>query len=216
MGERQEFGPNLRQARLRKGITLAQLAEATKVGTDLWQGLERNELSRWPSGLYARSYVRSYAIAVGLDPEATVDEFCRCFPAGDRRAGRIVKEQAALLGHDLQWEDEVAHLEADRRAAPAEPDRLPKAIKKGGRLIAAIVDAGTVLGVATIASALLPTSWAGAAAVCAVVYHGGSLLLLGASPSAWAIQTYLSSRHPAGRLAGAPRFIRLVRGSERA
>jgi hypothetical protein len=39
-------------------------------------------------------------------------------------------------------------------------------------------------------------------------------LILGGTPAAWAIETYLSNRHPSGRLAGAPRF-RLVRGSER-
>jgi hypothetical protein len=216
MAERQEFGPHLRAARLRRGITIAQIARDTKVTADLWEGLERSDLSRWPSGLYARAYVRAYAVQVGLDPEATVDEFCRCFPAGDRRAGRVVKEQAALLGHEnLRWEDDIAHLEADRRAAPTETERLPTVLKKGGRLLAAIGDASTVLIVSTVVSVLFPIHWAPAAAACAFVYHGGSLLLLGGTPAAWAIDTYVSSRHPSGRAAGAPRF-RLVRGSERA
>jgi hypothetical protein len=127
-----------------------------------------------------------------------------------------VKEQAALLGHDLRWEDEVANLEEDRRAAQSTPDRLPAALKKHGRLISALADAGAVLAVSSIASALLRTGWSSAAAVCAFAYHGGSLLFLGCTPAAWAIQTYVSSHHPAGRLGGAPRFIRLVRGSERA
>ena len=79
------FGPNLRRIRLQRGITLKQLAEATKVPEDLWAALERNDVSRWPAGIFARAYVRQYALAIGVDPDSTVDEFCRWFPQGDRR-----------------------------------------------------------------------------------------------------------------------------------
>ena len=201
---------------MKRGVTIAQLARATKVGSDLWEGLERNDLSRWPGGLYARSYVRAYALEVGLDPDLTVDEFCRCFPAGDRRAGRVVREQAALIGHDSQFEDDLAHVEGDRRAQPSRKHRAHVALTKGGRVVAAMSDATAVALVATAAAALLQTRWAPTAAVCAFAYHGGALLALGATPAAWAIDTYLSSRHPSEPAAGTPRFLRLVRGSERA
>jgi hypothetical protein len=216
MAERDEFGPNLRAARMRRGMTIAALAEATKVGSDLWEGLERNDLSRWPAGIYARAYVRAYAAEVGLDPEATVDEFCRCFPTGDRRAGRLVRENAALLGHESRWEDDLGHLEHDRRAAPAAPGRAPAFLTNRGRLVAAAGDAAAVAVVATAASALLGTRWASAAAVCAFAYHGSALLALGCTPAVWAIDTYLTSRHPSTPLSASPRFLRLVRGSERA
>jgi hypothetical protein len=209
MGERQEFGPSLRGARLRRGISISQMAQATKVGSDLWEGLERNDLSRWPTGLYARAYVRSYALAVGLDPDATVDEFCRCFPTGDRRAGRVVREQAALIGHDSKWTDDLSQVDADRRAAPAAPF-APTVFRKAGRVIAVTSDAVAVLAASTAVAALLNTRWTTAAFACTLAYHAGSVLVLGCTPSAWAVETYLASRHPADRTSGAPKLIRLV------
>ncbi len=112
------FGPNLRRIRLQRGITLKQLAEATKVPEDLWAALERNDVSRWPAGIFARAYVRQYALAIGVDPDSTVDEFCRWFPQGDRRAERLVRNHAEIVGHRLDWEDDApAHADRDRRGA---------------------------------------------------------------------------------------------------
>ena len=125
MSQREAFGPNLRRIRLQRGVSLQQLATATKVSETLWTGLERNDFSRWPNGIFARAYVREYAKAIGIDPEATVDEFCRWFPNGDRRALPIIKGQAEIVGHnDLQWQDPVPPVaDGDRRggnaAAPA-------------------------------------------------------------------------------------------------
>src|SRR5687767_1774055 len=104
---RQAFGPNLRRIRIQKGISIEKIAAETKVSTDLLNGLERNDFSRWPVGIYARAYVRQYAFAIGVDPDTTVDEFCRWFPQGDRRAERVVREQATIVGHQLTWQDEV-------------------------------------------------------------------------------------------------------------
>ena len=86
MSEQDAFGPNLRRIRIQRGVSLEQIALATKVSAALWAGLERNDLSRWPTGIYARGFVREYARAIGVDVESTVDEFCRSFPQGDRRA----------------------------------------------------------------------------------------------------------------------------------
>jgi len=117
--EREAFGPNLRRIRLQRGISIYEVVTATNVNAALWEGLERNDLSRWPTGLYARAYVRSYAKVIGADPESTVDTFCRWFPQGDRRAELLIRGQADIVGHrDLQWQDHVppAVAEGDRRA----------------------------------------------------------------------------------------------------
>jgi transcriptional regulator with XRE-family HTH domain len=120
MRERDAFGPNLRRIRVKRGISVAEIVSATNVSARLWEGLERNDVSQWPTGIYARSYVRSYAKAIGVDPESTVDEFCRCFPQGDRRAELVIRGQAEIVGHrDFQWRDHVPATagEVERRAA---------------------------------------------------------------------------------------------------
>jgi len=120
MSAREAFGPNLRRLRLQRGLTLEQIAGLTKVSVVLWDGLEQNDLSRWPSGIFARSYVREYAEIVGADADATVDEFCRWFPQGDRRAEPLIRGQAAIVGHPLEWSDQVPP-DDDRRAAAPRP-----------------------------------------------------------------------------------------------
>jgi transcriptional regulator with XRE-family HTH domain len=217
MSERDAFGPSLRRIRLQRGITLDRLAVDTKVGIELWSALERNDLTRWPAGIYARSYVRAYAIHVGLDPEATVDDFCRFFPQGDRRVERVVREQAALVGHDLQWTaDLVESVEEDRRQdSPASTAwGPPLAFTQTSRLVAAVTDTIVVVLAASTLAMFAGMSVAITLALCAVAYHAVSLVALGCTPAVWALDAYLAHRHPSAVRRAAQRFLRFPRGSE--
>ena len=124
MSEREAFGPNLRRIRLQAGVSLYDIVANTNVSLTLWEGLERNDFSRWPTGIYARANVRSYAKAIGVDVEATVDDFCRWFPLGDRRAELVIRGHADIIGHeDLQWRDHLppAAGDSERRGAASMP-----------------------------------------------------------------------------------------------
>lgn len=215
MGEREAFGPNLRRVRVQRGISLDQIAAATKVSHELWSGLERNDFSRWPTGIYARAYVRAYALQVGVDAETAVDDFCRFFPQGDRRVARVVREQAALVGHQSAWKDELTGSVKRNRRAIVELEEEPPVIgfTRTGRIIASIVDTSAVLGLAAIVASILPVGWAGPLAFVALGYHAISLVALGCTPSVWLLDTYLANRHPAAHRATQPRFLRLLRGS---
>lgn len=216
MGEREAFGPNLRRIRVQRGISLEQIAAATKVSQDLWSGLERNDLSRWPTGIYARAYVRAYALQLGVDAETTVDDFCRFFPQGDRRVARVVREQAAIVGHNSQWKDELTgNVQRDRRAAVDNEEMPVLGFTRIGRVLAALTDMGAVTGLATALKTLLPIGWAGSLAFCALAYHAATLMVLGCTPSVWLLDTYLANRHPAAHRATQPRFLRLLRGTGR-
>lgn len=74
-----DFGTRLREARERKGISLRQIAAATKISVGALEGLERNDISKLPGGIFSRAFVRSYAIEVGLDPDETVRYFLQQF-----------------------------------------------------------------------------------------------------------------------------------------
>jgi cytoskeletal protein RodZ len=89
-----DFGGKLRQARERRGISLRQIANATKISVVALEALERNDVSRLPGGIFSRAFVRSYAVEIGLDPEQTIQEFLAQFPhdsvtAGHPQAGQI-------------------------------------------------------------------------------------------------------------------------------
>src|SRR6476661_5486303 len=74
------FGGRLRDARERRGVSLRQIANATKISVAVLEALERNDITKLPGGIFGRAFVRSYAIEVGLDPEATIQEFIAQFP----------------------------------------------------------------------------------------------------------------------------------------
>jgi transcriptional regulator with XRE-family HTH domain len=121
MSERQTFGPRLRRERERRGISLETLAARTNVSTELWLGLESNDFSKWPGGLFARAFVRDYARVVGLDADELVDDFCRLYPVGDRRALPKLRAQAELIGHQLNAADDPQLIPGgiDRRGGEA-------------------------------------------------------------------------------------------------
>jgi transcriptional regulator with XRE-family HTH domain len=129
MSERDAFGPNLRRIRVQKGVSLDQLVASTKVNAALWAGLERNDFSRWPTGIYARAFIREYALAIGVDQESTVDAFCRWFPQGDRRAEPLIRGQAEIIGHqNLEWRDHPPVVaDGDRRGSASTPAPPSKA-----------------------------------------------------------------------------------------
>jgi hypothetical protein len=74
------FGARLRLQRERQQVALTAIAEQTKIKVSLLDGLERDDLSHWPGGIFRRSYVRSYAHAIGLEPETVVGEFLARYP----------------------------------------------------------------------------------------------------------------------------------------
>ncbi len=101
------FGLMLREARERRGVSLRQIANATKISVGVLEALERNDISKLPGGIFGRAFVRSYAIEVGLDPEATIQLFIAQFPNDSVIAGHPTSDQV---------EDTVA-VESDRRTA---------------------------------------------------------------------------------------------------
>jgi transcriptional regulator with XRE-family HTH domain len=127
MAEQDTFGPRLRRERERRGISLETIVARTNVSLELWRGFESNDFSRWPTRLYARSFVRDYARAVGLNPDEVVDDFCRLFPLGDRRAVPVIRAQAELIGHETTATDDPRLIPdgIDRRGNPNAPPERP-------------------------------------------------------------------------------------------
>jgi transcriptional regulator with XRE-family HTH domain len=76
----ESLGRRLRRERERRQIALASIAQNSKISISLFQDLERDDVSRWPSGIYRRSFIRAYAKAIGLDADETMREFLERFP----------------------------------------------------------------------------------------------------------------------------------------
>jgi cytoskeletal protein RodZ len=114
MSPQETFVTQLRRNRQKNRISLDEIAAEMRVKRELLEALENNDLSEWPRGLYARALIRTYACAVGLDPLDTVDEFCRLFPHGDRRAQATIQEIAAIVAAPSEYRDEFSNGEGRR------------------------------------------------------------------------------------------------------
>ena len=76
----ESFGARLRQQRERQLIALSTIADQTKINQSLLEGLEQDDVSHWPCGIFRRSFIRTYAQSIGLEPEAVVREFLELYP----------------------------------------------------------------------------------------------------------------------------------------
>lgn len=186
------FGARLRQERERRHISLQEIAERTKVKASLFEALERNDASRWPTGIFRRGFIKAYAQTVGLDVEAVTREFLETFPDPDglthpapasdasRAAPAVEQGRASIVAPGIAGEP------AHGLRLTLVDSRVPFS---GGRILtrarqrwaAAAWDCGSVLGLALTVFVCLDTFWVpfGITAVC---YYAGGVLLLGNSP----------------------------------
>src|SRR4051794_37512036 len=73
--EVQELGHLLREARERKGVTLADAQQATKIRLSFLQALEKEDFSVLPPPFYIRGFIKTYAVYLNLEPRSTVQIF---------------------------------------------------------------------------------------------------------------------------------------------
>lgn len=111
---RQAFGLTLRTRREHIGISLQDIAESTKISVAMLSGLERGDVSRWPKGIFRRSFFREYAVAIGLSPELLLNDFIRLFP--EEPAGVPAAEKPAEFRLELAVRDSSAGVALKRVA----------------------------------------------------------------------------------------------------
>jgi hypothetical protein len=164
---RATFCARLREARESKGVPLAQIAASTKINVSLLKSLEAADLSRWPKGLFRRSYLRDYVRAVGLPVEATVAAFLQLFPDSD---------DEPLARHGESEENEPPLLSLTLGA-----DRTERVAKTGRQVAAAAIDTGVVVGASVAATSWIPADfWASLASV-ALIYYATATASVGRS-----------------------------------
>jgi transcriptional regulator with XRE-family HTH domain len=84
VGTPRTVGERLRAAREARGLSLAEMAELTKVRRAYLEDIEAMRIEALPSRPYAVGYVRSYAEALELDPDALVSRFRAEMPDPDQ------------------------------------------------------------------------------------------------------------------------------------
>jgi cytoskeletal protein RodZ len=90
------IGRHLQENRERRGITLRQIADSTKLSTTTLQYIERNDFGRLPGGIYIRCYLRVFAAEVGANADEVVHEYVVQFPTAT-----AAEEQPSVSGRGI-------------------------------------------------------------------------------------------------------------------
>jgi cytoskeletal protein RodZ len=68
---------NLEVLRKRAGVSLDQIANATKISLRFLKAIEAEEYDKLPGGIFTTSYLRQYALAIGYDEDALLAHHSR-------------------------------------------------------------------------------------------------------------------------------------------
>ena len=71
------FGEHLRREREMRGVSLEEVAQATRIGTRFLEALENERWQELPGGVFNRGFLRSIARYLGLDEESLVAEYAQ-------------------------------------------------------------------------------------------------------------------------------------------
>jgi cytoskeleton protein RodZ len=83
------FGEELRREREIRGISLKEIADATKISKRFLEAIERNDHRTLPAPVFTRGFVREYARYLGLNAEEMVNRY-NFAAAGDDRIEKSI------------------------------------------------------------------------------------------------------------------------------
>lgn len=184
----ESLGVRLRRERERRHIALSSISANTKISASLFESLERGDVSRWPSGIYRRSFIRAYADAIGLDADAIAREFVEQFP-DPLEPPPTVEPPASTPpivppapGTAAAVKPTAVHVVRVRMADTGRgfaPGRLLTDMRQ--RAIAAACDGGVVLAMALCGFIVFEKFWL-PLGVAMLAYYLGGILVLGNTP----------------------------------
>ena len=167
----ERFGARLRRERERRQIALSSIAADTKIGLGLLQALERDDVSRWPAGIFRRAFIRAYAEAAGLDPVAITHEFLERYPDATDDSPREHASEATPLRLSLA-DDHLSLLHTQLLSHWRQ------------RCVASVWDFCVTLGIGLLAFQISGAFWV-PFAVGMICYHASGTVVLGNTPGAF-------------------------------
>ena len=134
------FGEELRREREIRGISLKEIADATKISKRFLDAIERNDHKTLPAPVFTRGFVREYARYLGLNTEDIVNRYNYAAVGDDR-----IEKSAHL--------ERLTHPEPEPVVQPLRPKRgLPPAFMR--------IDKSFFIIVAIIAGLVAISYWA--------------------------------------------------------
>lgn len=103
------FGDHLKREREMRGVSLEEIAAATRISTRFLEALEKEHWSELPGGVFNRGFIRSVSKYLGLDEEDMVAEYAletqqaAAPTAGQRPLPNSPNRATASAGISSEW-----------------------------------------------------------------------------------------------------------------
>jgi cytoskeleton protein RodZ len=99
------FGQRLKSERERRGLSLEEVAQTTRIGIHHLRALEGSDFDALPADVFVTGYLRAYAQCVNVDADAIIEDFTRerhnHMPAqADSNQHDVVEEMSRILRVD--------------------------------------------------------------------------------------------------------------------
>jgi transcriptional regulator with XRE-family HTH domain len=128
------IGETLREARMRQKLDIADVEERTKIRAKYLRALENEEWGLLPGPTFVKTFLRTYAEVVGIDPHLLVEEYRVNHERGDEPEIQAL----APMPRDRR--------RGGRRPAPRPPRRGMVLVAAAGALLAFLLALGLLGG----------------------------------------------------------------------
>jgi cytoskeleton protein RodZ len=95
-----ELGSRLREAREKRGLSLSQVEESTRIRRAFLEALEEERFDDLPGDVYARGFIRNYAHFLGLEPEGLIGAYRKATGIAPTHIPQVLDQP--LLHHSLR------------------------------------------------------------------------------------------------------------------
>jgi cytoskeleton protein RodZ len=109
-----EFGDKFRKEREKKGFSLDDVSNVTKIGSRMLQAIEEEHFDQLPGGVFNKGFIRAYAKHLGLNDNDAVTEYLACL-------------HQAQIDAQASWQAPARPAVPEKRtkSAPASRDSTP-------------------------------------------------------------------------------------------
>jgi cytoskeleton protein RodZ len=109
-----EFGDKFRKEREKKGFSLDDVSNVTKIGSRMLQAIEEERFDQLPGGVFNKGFIRAYAKHLGLNDNDAVTEYLACL-------------HQAQIDAQASWQPPARAAVPEKRTAPAPASRASDA-----------------------------------------------------------------------------------------
>jgi transcriptional regulator with XRE-family HTH domain len=125
----QSIGERLEEARKRRGISIREAAETTKIRSDFLAGFEENSFDLNLPEIYVRGFLRTYAVLLKINPDKIVTDYTATL-LGESKTRKEARElfgrmelqdrtkQPEVASSEEESEDQVETIEPEAAKAP--------------------------------------------------------------------------------------------------